>query len=173
MNFLGGGQDINLKLGGGAAPSRFGSRQMKYTRGQMGPIGEDLISLTIIVLAIAFLLIALNTAITNHTLNNIELDTYRTAWTTADKLSTEWAYTDSSNTTHSRLLDVNKICRNYTPAPTGYELYYTITDLRENKKICSTGSSLSNTTKTAKIPVALRFDYNKVHPGILEVRIGR
>ncbi len=140
---------------------------MKSRCGQM--LGEDLISLVIIVLAIAAFLVALNTIYTSYVVKNAELNMYRMAWITADKISTEWAYTDSSNVTHSRLLDVNGMCTNISSC--GYELNLTVTDLREKKRLCSCGSSFSNTTKIARIPVALRFNYTDVRPGFIEVRI--
>jgi len=136
----------------------------------MGPLGEDLISLVVIVLAVAALLIALNTIYTSYVVKNADLDMYRMAWITADKLSTEWGCTDSSNVTHSRLLDLDKICKNWPSVPE-YELNFTVTDLREKKELCSCGSSFSNETKIARIPVALRFNYTDVHPGVITVRI--
>ncbi|OYT42374.1 MAG: hypothetical protein B6U86_00345 [Candidatus Altiarchaeales archaeon ex4484_43] len=145
---------------------------MKSNLGQMGPIGEDLISLVIIVLAIVTLLMALNTIYTSYVVRNAELDMYRMAWITADKLSTEWARTDPSNVTHSRLLDLDRICKNWSSIPE-YGLNLTVTDLREKKRLCSCGSSFSNETKIARIPVALRFNYTDVHPGVIEVRIWR
>jgi hypothetical protein len=143
---------------------------MKSKRGQMGALGEDLISLVIIVLAIAALLIFMNTIFTDHVIKNAELDMYRMSWIIADKISTEWAYTDSSNVTHSRLLDVNKICTN-APEP-GYGLNLTVTDLGGGERLCSCGSSPGD-GKTARIPVAIRFDYTDVRPGFVEVRIWR
>jgi len=145
---------------------------MKFNLGQMGPVGEDLVSLVVIVLAVATLLIALNTIYTSYVVRNAELDMYRTAWVTADKLSTEWARTDSSNVTHSRLLDPDKICKNCPFIP-GYGLNITVIDLREKKRLCSCGSPFSNETKIARIPVALRFNYTSVHPGVIELRIWR
>lgn len=145
---------------------------MKCNLGQMGPIGEDLISLVVIVLAIAALLIALNTIYTSYVVKNTELDMYRMAWITADKLSTEWACTDSSNVTHSRLLDLDKICKNWPSVPE-YGLNLTVKDLRTDKMLCSCGSSFSNETKIARMPVALRFNYTDVHPGVIEIRIWR
>jgi hypothetical protein len=142
------------------------------SKGQMGPLGEDLIPLMVIVLAMAAWLVALNIVYTNYIVRNVELSIYRTAWTTADEISAEWAYTDSSNVTHSRLLDVDKICKK-NPILPGYTLNIYVRDLKKDRILCTYGSLSSNTTKKAKLPVALRFNHTEIHPGMLEVGIWR
>lgn len=142
------------------------------SKGQAGPLGEDLISLIVIVLSIAVLLVAFNTIYMSYIVRNAELSMYRAAWTTADRISTEWAYTDSSNVTHSRLLDVNKICKK-NPILSGYILNMSVIDLQTDKILCTCGYLPLNNTKQAKLPVALRFNHTMIHPGMLEVRISR
>ncbi len=140
-------------------------------RGQMGLIGEDTVSLIIIILALSGFLMFTNTLFGAHISENTALNLHRRAWTTADVLSFNWAYTDHLNITHPRLIDTQKICINCPTIP-DYTLSVTVKDLRENKELCNCGPSLTE-YKTARLPVALRFNYTKTHPGTIEVRIKR
>lgn len=147
---------------------------LKNNKGQAGPIGEDLILLIILVLAIAVLLVTLNNLFINHVSMSNQLDSYRVAWVIADKISTDWAYV-YYNSTNTRLLNVSKICKNCIPSFSNYNLNYKVNDLRDEMLLCSCGSTLPSTnfTKIIKLPVAIRFSQNKVHPGILEITIWR
>ncbi|MEM4347624.1 MAG: hypothetical protein QW802_03455 [Candidatus Altiarchaeota archaeon] len=141
------------------------------TKGQAGPLGEDLVLLIILILAIAILLTALNNLLTNYVSASAKLDIYRTAWIIADKVSTEWSYVDSSS--YSRLLDVSKICKNCTFSFSNYKLNYKVNDLEDGILLCSCGADFSSTnfTRIVKLPVAIRFSQSEVHPGTLEVEI--
>jgi len=124
-------------------------------------------------IAIAVLLVNLNYILKNHVLISAKLDSYRTAWIIADRISTEWSYADFSPS--PRLLDLQKICKNCTSSFSNYKLSYRVIDLKDNISLCSCGTALpsSNLTKIVKLPVAIRFSQNRVHPGILEIEISQ
>ncbi|MBN2014922.1 MAG: hypothetical protein JW778_07060 [Candidatus Altiarchaeota archaeon] len=140
------------------------------SRAQMGFIGEDLISLLVIVLALAGFFVFINTLFSVHVTGNAESDVYRRTWMLADFLSTEWAYTDSYNVTHARLLDTEKTC-SQCPSIPELNLSISVKDLRENKTLCTCGPPVEG--KTARLPTALRYNNTNTHPGILEVKATR
>jgi hypothetical protein len=148
-------------------------------KGQAGPLGEDLILLIILVLCIAAILVTLNNLFTRYISKSNQLDMYRTALVLGDKISTEWAYTDPSGLAHSRVLDRDKICTNCQSHLSGYTLYYRVMNLKIKTLLCSCGSSFppidptDDTTSIIKLPVAIRFSKEEVHPGTLEIAIWR
>lgn len=137
------------------------------SKAQMGLVGEDLISLVVIVLASAGFFIYINNLFTAYIAGNAEADIYRSTWVLADLLSTEWSYTDSCNVSHTRLLDTEKICISYPSIPE-INLSISVKDLRENKTLCTCGPPVEG--KVAKLPAAIRYNITDIRPGILEVK---
>lgn len=125
----------------------------------MNDIWEDLISLTVIVLALAAYLILLNTIVTNQFIKDAATEKYARTQNTADILATQWAYG-----TETGLLDPTKICAT-CPPNTSVAVY----DLRKKQKICECGSKINGTV--IKTPIAVRRDYSDVAPAELAVAI--
>ncbi len=152
--------------------SKYSKKFLNDKKGQFLSIGEDVPSLIIVILAIAVLLVSLNSIFTNNLMRNFEMDMYRAAWIMADKASTDWAYVDSSGIAHARLLDKDKICSSCSSLAE-YNLSYKVDDLRLKNQICSCGNVSSDTKKVIRLPVAIRYNYTDVHPGSLVVTVGK
>jgi hypothetical protein len=129
----------------------------------MNDIWEDLISLAVIVLALAAYLILLNTMFANQMNQNGITEKYRRAQTTADLLATQWAY-GPGNATAARLLDPAKMC---TACPPNVSVV--VNDIRKKQKICECG--LGAAAAVYRLPAAVRYDQSDVAPAELKVTI--
>jgi hypothetical protein len=129
----------------------------------MNDIWEDIISLAVIVLALATYLILLNTMFANQMIQNGIAEKYRRAQTTADLLATQWAY-GSGNTTIARLLDLAKVC---TDCPQNVSV--AVTDIRKKQKICECSPGAAGAV--FRLPTAVRYDHSDVAPAEIMVTI--
>jgi hypothetical protein len=125
----------------------------------MNDIWEDIISLTVIVLALAAYLVLLNTIFTNQIMQDAAAEKYRRTQGTADLLSAEWSHGADIG-----VLDPAKICAT-CPQNTSVSVY----DMRKKQKICECGSGANGTV--AKLPAAIRYDKSDVAPALIEVRL--
>ncbi len=147
-------------------------------KGQAGPIGEDMVYMIIVVLAIAALLVVVVKAFADHEVKYAKLDMYRSALITADRISTDLAW-DYEGSKRTRILDINKIncedlykkCKN---------CFVGIKDRTkpEDEWICNNKpkNSLPEpdlVAATIRLPVSIRIDVKEFHPGILEVTVVR
>jgi hypothetical protein len=127
----------------------------------MNDIWEDIISLAVIVLALATYLILLNTMFANQTIQNGIAEKYRRAQITADLLATQWAY-GSGNATIAGLIDPAKMCSNCPP-----NVSVAVNDIRKKQKICECSPGAAGAVY--RLPVAVRYDQSDVAPAEIEV----
>lgn len=130
----------------------------------MNDIWEDLISLTVIVLALAAYLILLNTIFTNQMTQDAAAEKYRRTQTLGEILAAQWVYEDARNITQEMVLDIAKICVG-CPQNTSAAVY----DMRKKQKICECGHPLNGTV--ARLPAAVRYGQSDVAPAMIEARL--
>ncbi len=136
-------------------------------RGQAGPLGEDFISLIVVVLAVVVLVVFLLGVLQNQFFRFRELDMYRVGWVVADGVSTEWAYNP-----YCRVLDAARVCSNCSVSFSGYNFSYLVWSLRDSVEVCSCGpSSYGGDVKVIRLPTALRLNRTDTVPSVLEVRV--
>jgi hypothetical protein len=123
----------------------------------MNDIWEDLISLTVIVLALAAYLVLLNTIFTNQMIQSAAAEKYRRTQGTADLLAAEWSYG-----TETGLLDPAKICVG-CQQNTSVAVY----DMRKKQKICECGSPINGTV--IRLPAAVRYGEADIAPAEITV----
>ena len=157
-------------------------------KGQMGPLGEDMAYMIIIVLAIAAILIVVVNAFADHTIKYAKLDAYRSALITADKVSTQLAWETPDGVKRSRILDAEELnnklkggsCKDLCVNCAGICV---LDEKEESTKImwfcgdpaCNKNSPVETDLVSAaiKLPVSIRINRNEFHPGLLEVTVGQ
>jgi hypothetical protein len=156
-------------------------------KGQAGPLGEDMIYLIVVVLAISALLVVVVKAFADHEIKYAKLDSYRSAQVTADKVSTMLAWeSGQSGVIRSRVLDADALvglggsCDEFCK-----DCMIRVIDRDDGgnpdveKELWScgnTGDSLPDPdllSASIKLPVSIRIDITEFHPGILEVTVVR
>lgn len=147
-------------------------------KGQMGPGGEDLIHIVIVVLAIAAILVIVAKTFIDHEIRYAKLDIYRSALINADRISTTLSW-ESSDVKHTRVLDdvkvrdiVNHDCGSLC---NGEKCLVTVIDRKTGDRWHCTGSlsSYSLANVTIKLPVSIRIDAKEFHPGVLDLTLAR
>jgi hypothetical protein len=123
----------------------------------MNDIWEDIISLTVIVLALATYLVLLNTIFTNHIMQDAAAEKYRRTQGAADILATQWAYGADAG-----ILDPAKIC-----AACPQNISVSVYDMRKKQKVCECGYPINGTV--VRLAAALRYDRSDIAPAELEV----
>ncbi len=139
-------------------------------RGQMSPLGEDLISIVVVVLSITAVLTTLNLFLSSKITDCRETSIYEKSWLLAELTATMWSFNNSTSR-YTRLLDADRICSE-CPRAEGYDTHYTVKDLLDGKILCSCGTPVNN-SRNVRLPVAIRAGNNKTHPGIINVRAGK
>lgn len=146
----------------------FRLRGIKNRKGQAGPIGEDVVSMLVMVLMLSIVVLIVISAIAHNSRDSRGIDMYRTAIITADYLATKWAWRDSSGVLHSRVLDSGKICGE-TPSLDSYTLGINVSNTRTGHAI-NCGYVEEGTV--IRLPVSIKYQ-ERFDLGILEVRVGR
>jgi hypothetical protein len=144
---------------------------LRNNKGQMGPMGEDLIHILIVGFAIAFILIVTVKAFTDYTETYQRLDTYRMGLALAEKASNDYAWApDGVKRMHilnSTKLDEGLECTDIVSL--------CVIDGNDNKKwacpnaACNGVTASDGEVSVVSIPVTIRIDEKNYHPGILEV----
>jgi hypothetical protein len=132
-------------------------------RGQAGPLGEDILALVVIVLALAAYVTALNSTYAGRIIQRTQADKSLLNMQTAAYLATQWGYQSEQNTSYSRLIDPAKAC---IICPSG--VFAELKDIETNQTLCSCGNRTDGTV--TKLPVAIRYNITAVSAGTLETR---
>ncbi|OYT26266.1 MAG: hypothetical protein B6U97_04180 [Candidatus Altiarchaeales archaeon ex4484_96] len=136
-------------------------------KGQVGPLGEDLLILIAGVLCITAVLISLNYYYTSTVSAQRQTTEYEKIMLLAEITANKWS-TNSSDTRYTRLMDNKKICTKCI-TPKDMIISYAMHDLTSNKTICECGTKANNTLNI-RLPVALKKSDKKTHPCLLEVK---
>ena len=154
----------------------------------MGPLGEDMVYMIIVVLAIVAILIVVVNAFADHTIKYAKLDAYRLALITADKVSTDLSWKSQDDVARSRILDAEELdkkpkggsCKDLCENCAGICV---LDEKEESTKImwfcgdpaCNKDSPVETDLVSAaiKLPVSIRMNPQEFHPGILEITVDR
>jgi len=151
-------------------------------RGQMGPIGEDIVYYTFTFILIAFFLLLAIKSLGDFEARYFLIDGFRIGQAYADKAAIELAASypgDESSKTY-RVLDIEKVRSKLTGSCDGIctNCGICVRDRRTKENIsCGrslcTDSSINTGSLTAnvRLPVALRISEKEYHPAVLEVAI--
>ena len=150
----------------------------------MGPLGEDMAYMIIVVLAIAAILIVVVNAFVDHEIKYAKLDAYRSALITADKVSTDLSWKTPDGVARSRILDAEELdkkpkggsCKDLCENCAGICVIDKKDDLKKwfcGDPACNKDSPVETGLVSAaiKLPVSIRINHNEFHPGILEVTV--
>ncbi|OYT53280.1 MAG: hypothetical protein B6U72_06375 [Candidatus Altiarchaeales archaeon ex4484_2] len=140
------------------------------SKGQAGPLGEDLISIVVAVLSITAVLTTLNYFLSNKITDSMETRMYEKSWLLAELTAARWS-NNQSYARYTRVLDASKICSECIKLK-GYETTYTVEDLIDGKTLCSCGTPV-NESMNVRLPVAIKTGNNKIHPGTINVYTGK
>lgn len=151
----------------------------------MGPLGEDMAYMIIVVLAIVAILIVVVNAFVDHEIKYAKLDAYRLALITADKVSTDLSWKSQDDVARSRILDAEELTNKLKGGGSCKDLCENcagicIIDEKDDSKkwfcgdpACNKDSPVETDLVSAaiKLPVSIRMNPTEFHPGILEVTV--
>ena len=140
-------------------------------KGQMGPIGEDLIHIIIVGFAIAFILIATVKAFSDYTETYRRLDTFRMGLALAEKTSSDYAWAPGG-VKREHILNWTKLHEGPLDC-TGMD-GLCVMDGVDNPVVCGMPACDGTTASmrdvaVVSIPVTIRKDAKNYYPGLLEV----
>jgi hypothetical protein len=145
--------------------------KFRNKKGQLGPVGEDLIHIIIVGFAIAFILIATVKAFSDYTDTYRRLDTYRMGLALAEKASNDYAWApDGVKRMH--ILNYTKLKQLDCTGMDGL----CIIGEKGDKWVCGNPAcngaiSSQNDVSVVSIPVTIRENEKNYHAGILEVTL--